>query len=425
MNAYEFHIERLQKQIKRIDDNPDPTKLKSNKLLYELQLEGYKAALEALRNGRPQSVQASGVGILYQAMGFVCLAETTSDATSETYMQKYLEMARNKGLPVDVSCDMAMSGLATWEAGEDIDRVGVRLYSQASCVSMWLTNLHRSYVRASPKYYLDVGFKESEANLKHVANQLGEYIEICEKQFPGVIKYDEARLIELQEYEEAALEYYRDIYRMQRHKPAPLAGRAAFRQSGSTPPGLYPDPRRAVEYARIRRDEVAERIEKGIAGVPGEKLRLMWTVTLPWFMDPFPVIEKRKAAVLTQYSGFTYYRTPLPQQNYYGNRKLTPLEKVAEKVCGMLWAGTSARWVDNMMWICKDLQLDAIVNYNMLGCTATLGLRKLVEEAAEKLGIQVLQLEGKQWDSNYASEETINTKLDEFLQMCLSRKGLN
>ena len=74
---------------------------------------------------------------------------------------------------------------------------------------------------------------------------------------------------------------------------------------------------------------------------------------------------------------------------------------------------------------CRDLGLDAIINYNMLGCSATLGLKKLVEERAEKeLAIPVLQLEGKQWDADYASEAVINTRLDEFAQMVLGRNGL-
>ena len=76
-----------------------------------------------------------------------------------------------------------------------------------------------------------------------------------------------------------------------------------------------------------------------------------------------------------------------------------------------------------MMRVCRDLEIDAIINYNMLGCCATLGLKKWVEEAAEKeLGIPTLQLEGKEWDSNYASEATITAKLDEFARMCLMKK---
>ena len=78
-----------------------------------------------------------------------------------------------------------------------------------------------------------------------------------------------------------------------------------------------------------------------------------------------------------------------------------------------------------MMWICKDLKIDAIVNYNMLGCAATLGLKNLVAERAEKeLGIPVLQLEGRQWDDTYASAAALTAKLDDFAQMCLIRKGL-
>ncbi len=319
-----------------------------------------------------------------------------------------------------------MCPLAIWEAGEDIDDIGLTIYDQRACIPGWLTGVYRSYVRSKPRYYLDLAFEETEANLKHIVDQLHEYIEICEKKFPRYIKYDEGRLIELQAIEDEVDGYYKEIYTMQKHKPSPLAGKEAFRQSGPTPPGMYPDPHRAIEYARARRDEIAERLEKGIAAVPDEKLRMMWAVTRPWFMDPFPVLEKRGAAVLVHLWGSTHYHIPIPQRVYWGDRQLSPLEKVAAKASSLLWSGTGVRWLDNMMWIAKDLQLDAIINYNMLGCTATLGLKKLVEERAEhELGISVLQLEGKQWDSNYASEATINAKLDEFAQMCLSKKGPN
>ena len=59
----------------------------------------------------------------------------------------------------------------------------------------------------------------------------------------------------------------------------------------------------------------------------------------------------------------------------------------------------------------------------MVGCTATLGFRKLLEDTMEKeLGIPTLQLEAKQWDQSYANEAVISSKLDEFAEMCLSNK---
>ena len=102
------------------------------------------------------------------------------------------------------------------------------------------------------------------------------------------------------------------------------------------------------------------------------------------------------------------------------------MEKVAAHCLLDQWGHTGSRWVDDMIWLCRDLQLDGIINYCMLGCTATLGLKKLVEDAAEReLSIPTLQLEGKQWDSMYASEAVISAKLDDFAEMCLTRKGLS
>ncbi len=49
-----------------------------------------------------------------------------------------------------------------------------------------------------------------------------------------------------------------------------------------------------------------------------------------------------------------------------------------------------------------------------------------MEDKAEKeLGIPTLQLEGKQWDTNYANEATLTAHLEEFAQMCLDQKNLN
>ena len=147
---------------------------------------------------------------------------------------------------------------------------------------------------------------------------------------------------------------------------------------------------------------MAERVEKNLAGIPGEKLRLIWTVTRPFFMDPFAVLEKRKAAVILHYSGPVAAVAPLPQPAFLKGKKLSPLEKVAAHAISSVWKGPSADWVDNLVWLCRDLEADAVVNYCMRGCTATLGLKKLVEDALqEKLGIPTLQLEGSQWDANY------------------------
>jgi hypothetical protein len=412
MNFYEYNIERLQKRIQRIKENPDPTKLRSNLLRYEIELDLAHEQLAAWREGKPFSDGGGFMaGTLVRAMGFTPTGSVgPAYATAEP--EKYLEKARARGLPVDNSCDMTSMPFAMMECG-DLPKEDLLICDQHACTPMLLSHIFVSHSQGQYTYPIDIGFREDEVNLKHVTEQLEAFIEDAEKQFPGVIKYDEGRLIELQSCEEAVRQYSMEMYEMRKHRPSPIAGKDAFTS------GYGGTTQKAVEYAKVRRDEMAERLEKGLAGVPGEKLRVLWAVTRPFFMDPFKVLAKHKAAVIYFYSGPSGLVSPLPRPGYW-NRELSPIEKVAANVMRSQWGGTGKKWVDGMVWVARDLGVDAIVNYCMLGCTATLGLRKIAEDAVEKeLGIPMLQLEGKQWDRDYASEAVLTEKLEEFAQMCL------
>jgi hypothetical protein len=416
MNFYEEYLLKLQRRAKKLEGNPDAKRLKSNKLRYEMSIEHTKEQLEAWREHKPFS---DGGGFmaeaLTQAMGFTTTGGVTTGLQT-MQPQKYLEHASAQGLPVESSCDMTMMPFAMMECG-DVPMEDLAICDQHACTPMYLRGIYVANTSKTLTYFLDIPFEQNEASLKHVTAQLEEFIEFAEKKFPGV-KYDEDKLIEKQAIEEEARGYSNEIYQMLKHKPCPIGGLDSMGGSGA-------GSKKGLEYMRARRDEVAERIEKGIAAVPGERLRFLWAVTRPFFMDPFKVLAKWKISVPVYYSGPIAMWAPLPGRNFYGDRELTPLEKVAHNALLDQWGHTGKKWVDDMIWVCHDLQLDAIVNYNMLGCTATLGLKKLVEDAAEReLGIPTLQLEGKQWDTAYANEATITAKLDEFAQMCLSQKNL-
>ncbi len=415
MNFYEADIIKTQKRIKKIEENPDPRRLKSTKLRYEARLKSRKAQVEAWRQGKP-FIDVGFLGVrLFRSMGFMSVTQSAATQTADEPL-KLLEQARAMGLPVENSCDMTYGASSMFESG-DLPAKAIALCGHHACTPMELQLIFMSYKGKTSTYHFDIPFEDNEASLEYLVKQFHEFIELAEKEFPGVIKYDENRLIELQAREEAAISYNYEIFEMLKHKPSPIAGYDVF-YGGDLD-------FRDLEYVRARRDELAERVEKGFAAVPGEKLRMLWAVTRPFFMNPFKTLAKRGIAVISWYSGIAPYWAPVPGPVYYGGRKLTPLEKEAARGLANLWQGSGARWVNSMIWICRELKIDAIVNYNMLGCTATLSLKRLVEEQAEKeLGIPTLQLEGKQWDFNYANEATINAKLDEFAQMCLARKGL-
>lgn len=414
MNFYEEYLAKLQRRAKKLEENPDPGRLQSNKLRYEILIESTKEQLEAWQKGKPFS-DGGGftAGALVRAMGFTPSGSVSTGLQTQQ-PQKYLEYANAKGLPVESSCDMTMIPFAMMECG-DVPMEDLAICDQHACTPMMLRGIHVAHTSKTSTYFMDIPFEQNEASIKHITAQLGEFIEFAEKNFAG-IKYDESKLIELQAYQDEGRKYTDEIYYMLRNKPCPIGGLDAF--SGSEAMS-----KKGVEYLRMRRDEVAERVQRKIGAVDGEKLRMIWAVTRPFFMNPFRVLEKWKVVVPMHYSGPVAMWAPLPARNFWGSRELSPLEKVAANVLLDQWGHRGDRWVNDMMWVCKDLQIDAIINYCMLGCTATLGLHKIVEDRAEKeLGIPTLQLEGKQWDTNYANEATLTAKLEEFAQMCLDQK---
>ncbi len=426
MNVHEFHIDRLKKQIKRIEENPDPRRMKSNKMLYELMIENHKAQLQADRDGRPQSSSGPGISALWLSMGIVGGGDGSKDATHATYLNEYMNKARERGFPVDNACEMSMTGLARWAAGAGEQSVQGTL-CRFGCPGFMLADTVLHHMQPRPTYFLDRGFEETEDNLKHVVEQLHEYIEFTEKLYPKFVKYDEDKLAGLQSYIEQAEMYQREIYYLQRNRPAPLAGKEAFMETGPLPVGMHPDPKKGVAYARIRRDEVADRVANGIGGISNEKLRFIWTTSTPWFMDPFRTLEKRGVALILFYAaGAQRFPFP-PRKRFWGDRQLTPLEKVAvDGPLNSLLGGSGTKWTGNLLAIAKDLQIDGIINYNLVGCTGVLGLKKILEERAEKeLGIPVLQLEGKEFSSSLLNEADVNRQLNEFVDLCLSKKGLN
>jgi benzoyl-CoA reductase/2-hydroxyglutaryl-CoA dehydratase subunit BcrC/BadD/HgdB len=417
MNQYEDEVIKLQKRIQKIDADPDPTKLKSNKVLYELFLEEAKERLQAWNEGRPF---CDHLGVLARSMGFMGTGNVEA-AFATRQPQKYLAKAREMGLPIDTSCDMSIMPFTMMESGDLPQTVLNICEGTAPCTPMKIRSVYITHKTKMLSYPFDAGIEADEDNFNYCLKQLYGFIEFAEK-IPG-IKYDEAKLKQFQDWEEEGKQIVYQIFDLLKAKPAPIAGKDALR-IGLRPTQVYTP--LAIKAMKARRDEVAERVAKGVAAVPGEKLRVIWTITNPVFMDVFKVLADRKVACLTQYEGGPMRRwAPIPHKDpeFLEGRKLSPVEKIAKEMIGGSFKHATG-WVDGMIWVCKQLGVEGVINYNMLGCTEILGIRKIIEDRAEKeLGIPTLQLEGKQWDSMYADEATITNKLDEFIQLCMSRKG--
>jgi len=60
------------------------------------------------------------------------------------------------------------------------------------------------------------------------------------------------------------------------------------------------------------------------------------------------------------------------------------------------WGGLGDSWIEDTLYICRDLNIDAIIYFQQWGRTVSHNLGKLVADSSEKeLGIPTLLVEGR------------------------------
>ena len=133
-----------------------------------------------------------------------------------------------------------------------------------------------------------VGFSINEAAIDYLADQLSESIEYIEKATGR--EFDDELFIEAANNELDSLSRWAEIYTYNQAIPAPLDEKSMF--------SLYvfgimcPHWQESREFYRELRDEVKDRVDRGIAAVATERYRLATDSQPPWgFLSVFRYLE--------------------------------------------------------------------------------------------------------------------------------------
>ena len=418
-------IKIMDRRIKKIKENPDPSKPKSNILLYECERDLKLEQLEGHKTGKP--IGFATFGALGRSLGLITWdAIMSADRTHGKDATRYFEIVRNDGMP-EVTCDRC-SILIPMVLNGDFPSPDFIMTSNWECNPILMSHIVVGEYLEVPMYHVDRHFKNykgefDDEQLKYVTDQVGELVEYVEAKVPGC-KYDEDYLIELQHYDRQYLKFFQQLWKLKANIPCPLSGKESFREIRLA--HEYPDPAKAVEYMRQYVEEVGERVEQGLgAAQPEERLRLLWSVAGPFYDDPFSWLEQRwvsvPAAEMTVYNGLFSGRDAI-----YGDpwkeRKLTPLEEEARQL-DYTWGRLGNQWVQTHLHSCRDLHLDGIIYFLQWGCPTSNNLGKVVADIAEKeLGIPTLLIEGRMLESSIYNQKDFFAKLTDFIDVALARK---
>ncbi len=172
----------------------------------------------------------------------------------------------------------------------------------------------------------------------------------------------------------------------------------------------------AVNATKYLRDLAAENVKEGIAGVPDEKLRIMWPYTHVFFdQDLFPFLQEEfQANVIMDILG--YYQV-LPHD-------VSTIEKCYESLAkGTLdfsmigtCRGPIEYYIEYILNFVKEYKIDAVCMPMQFACKHAYTMARVASEAIrEQLGIPVLIFGCDPYDSREVPLEAIRQRISDFI----------
>ena len=425
---FEERINILKRRIDNIKSNPSKFHLRTNTYVYEAELKGIYRILDAWKSGKPFAL-GHGFDALLVSMGFMSHGYISYADRVSWNGQTYLDACVQAGYS-DHSCDRTLTALGML-LKKEIPPPSFVASFRFACDPARMSQQAAAKEVGAPFYSIDTGYGIHYDSLRYTAEQLEEMIIFIEKNFPGM-KYNEERLLDILDRHgtggEGGLdtskaagssgrdrtEIAQQVYELRKKIPCPMSPQDAFRLG-------------AGSRASLR--EMQKRAERGQGGVPNERLRVAWMATGPYGRPMFDLLTEKGVSIpwfhyggAPSLFGVLKYDERFDSSQY--EKKLTTLERVAKIAHFSMWAQQGDYWIDPLIKVCKELKIDAVVNFLQPGCVVTKGLRKIISDRVkEEVGIPVLDLEGRQQFNTPSGHEEMRRSVSEFVDFCIENKS--
>jgi hypothetical protein len=425
-NLLQKLIDKKKKILKELEAHPDPKMMPSQRIALEIEIEGYSDLLEYEREGKPilGHFPSNGLARALGALPILYQDPLLCDPDPEIGMQLY-QVAHDMGMP-DYMCDVFTLPAAAVKSGM-YPPPSVTTSGTGGACRVWMYHMKAfaQYFAEKadvPTFEIDTPYNYSEASIKYMADQLADFVKFVEKTVPGT-KYDEEEHKRIIEANRIWGQYCLKEWELKKHVPMALSNMENAMLPLHFDPNLFGKREKVLEFWKQRVKDIETRIAQG--GNKNEKLRILWLNPFPLYMDLFGLLDKLGVSMLMwipPLAPLNGWRANWGDEKEFG-RKLTPLEEEARFMFGDIY-GTK-EWADEVVWMSKDLKVDAIVYFQLVGCIHIGGPFRMVADVVEKeLGLPTLILPGgRLYDSASLPPAEVESRITDFVDMVLARKG--
>jgi benzoyl-CoA reductase/2-hydroxyglutaryl-CoA dehydratase subunit BcrC/BadD/HgdB len=325
------------------------------------------------------------------------------------------EYAEAEGYPADL-CSYAKGHIASSKHPHEAPLDGLPRPDMLVCCNNICGTVVKWYEALAdyfdcPLFVIDVPFQRQpepeEHVIQYIATQLEDFIAWCEEQVGR--EMDDDQLTHTLQLSREAIELWTEIRELGAHRPAPFNAPDLF--IAMAPIVVLRGKQMAVDFYRLMKAEVEERIENGVAAVPGERVRLLWDNIAIW------------------YRLFRFYRLFADEgacfvADTYTNAWSMNLT-VADPIMGMVRAyaapfinqdlKTRSRVVNDLA---RRFQVDGMVMHANRSCKPfSLTQSGLKDGLRDELDLPTLILEADMTDARLYNEGAIKERVAAFLEM--------
>jgi len=343
---------------------------------------------------------------LLNAMGITsCFVEFVGAVLASTGMaDDFLEEAEQAGFVGD-TCGFHRSviGAARKEIMPEPDFL---IASTCPCSGGVAVLENLAHMFKKDLFVLNVPQEQSEQSVKYLADQIKDMVDFISRHTGEPL--DENKLSQAVAKTNKAREIMQDMYRLVQKVPSPTDGRLLINFGIVILLFLGTDA--AIDIAQAYKDEFSARIDNGIQGVPGEKMRLLWIQNRIQFKNPLvDLLENEYQANIVCDELNDIYWDPIDPDD--------PFTGMARRAIAKPLNVNMQSRVRHLQKLARNYKLDGAINPCHWGCRQGTGARGLISSGLKEINVPVLNLEVDCMDTRNFSEGQLRTRIEAFVEM--------
>jgi benzoyl-CoA reductase/2-hydroxyglutaryl-CoA dehydratase subunit BcrC/BadD/HgdB len=340
-----------------------------------------------------------------------------SDIVRLESVPEALSVSASTGTPLEV-CSFFRNMDGLMHAGK-WPRSDFFLYATSCCDNVKsFHTLGRRY--GIPSFGLERSYFPYTAHaMEHWKNEYKRLIAFLEEQTGKKMDYD--RLKETVRLSYRLTELHLEIDKLVSHVPCPLSPECF---SGTLVAiRLLPGTQKGIDFLTELRDELKERVDKGIGAIENERFRVMWTSFTPFFDPTLMSFMQQKYGAVSVADMLSHWRGEakwmLDPDDPLGN--LAYRTVVAPGNCQF---SSGVDVAANLSDKARRFKVDAAIFNNNWGCKTGAGYGPVIKDELMRIvKVPTLTLDCDVLDHTFISRAEIESQMDSFFEMLETSKA--